>query len=122
MADQRICLIGDLANDSKLRTVAESFGVPVVTSTDAHEYFNDTTCCTYYVMDDFECDLFYTLKKAKKDVLGPPALQQLARKEPRELPDNNTRPLFNMAMKGVVVCVTGFRNPDELVSTLILLT
>lgn len=118
MADQRICLIGDLAKDNKLRTVAESFGVPVVTSTDAHEYFNDTSCCTYYVIDDFESDLFYTLKKAKKDILGPPALQQLAKKEPRELPDNKTRPLFNMAMKGVVVCVTGFRNPDELVSTL----
>ncbi|XP_066258717.1 protein ECT2 isoform X2 [Euwallacea similis] len=111
-ADRRICLIGNLAKDSKLREVANSFGVPVVTSEDGQEYFD--TAYTYFVMADFESDLFFTFKKANKNVLGPIALQQFALKSPRELPSSNTRPLFNMAMKGVVVCFTGFRSPDEL--------
>ncbi|XP_066143767.1 protein ECT2 isoform X3 [Euwallacea fornicatus] len=111
-ADRRICLIGNLARDSKLREVADSFGVPVVTSEDGQEYFD--TAYTYFVMADFESDLYFTFKKANKNVLGPIALQQFALKNPRELPSSNTRPLFNMAMKGVVVCFTGFRSPDEL--------
>lgn len=114
-ADRRICLIGALAKDNKLRTVAEGFDVPVVASDHGREYMDDTSCCTYYVIDQFEGDLYSCLCKSRQTILGPPALQQLARKEKKELPDN-TRPLFNIAMRGVVVCFTGFRNKDELVS------
>lgn len=65
-------------------------------------------------MDSFEGDPFNALFKAKQLVLGPPALRQLAdRKE--SLPDN-IRPLYNLAMLGAVVCFTGFRNKEELVS------
>ncbi|ENN73040.1 hypothetical protein YQE_10375, partial [Dendroctonus ponderosae] len=111
--DRRICLIGGLANDSGLQSVAESFEVPVVHSQDGREYMNDTACCTYYIIDNFDGSLFNSLCKCRQIILGPPALQQLGRKDPKELPDN-TRPLFNLAMRGVVVCFTGFRNKDVL--------
>ncbi|XP_030754875.1 protein ECT2 isoform X4 [Sitophilus oryzae] len=112
-ADRRICLIGNLASDTKLHSVAESFGVPVVTSVNGFEYVFDDSCCTYYIIDSFEGDIYNALSKSRQTILGPTALQQLAAKEKKELPDN-TRPLFNIAMRGVVVCFTGFRNKDEL--------
>lgn len=113
-SDRRICIIGDLAADNKLHSVAESFGVPVVCSENGLEYINDNACCTYYVIDTFEGDIYNALSKSRQVILGPPALQQLAKNEKKELPDN-TRPLFNIAMRGVVVCFTGFRCKDELV-------
>lgn len=111
--NKRICLIGSLTNDSTLRAVAESFRVPILTSEDGKEYAQDFSFNTMFVLDNFEGDIYNYLYKQKQSVLGPIALQQLANKN-EPLPDN-TRPLFNLAMTGVVVCITGFRNRDELV-------
>lgn len=78
------------------------------------EYLNsDSDITTVFVLDSFEGDIFNTLHKAKQLVLGPPALRQLA--DRKEVLPNNTRPLFNLAMLGVVVCFTGFRNKEDLV-------
>lgn len=111
--NKRICLIGSLINDLKLRAVAESFRVPVLTSEDGKDYVQDFNFNTMFVLDCFEGDIYNYLYKQRQSVLGSIALQQLANKS-EPLPDN-TRPLFNLAMTGVVVCFTGFRNKDELV-------
>lgn len=63
----------------------------------------------------FEDEPFKTLFRAKQCIVGPTALRQLAHQN-RELPDN-IRPLYNLSMSGVVVCFTGFRCKDDLVST-----
>ncbi|CAH0556412.1 unnamed protein product [Brassicogethes aeneus] len=109
--DRRICLVGDLQNDDKLHTVAESFGVPVVTSSDGREYV-DEKCSTVFVIKQFHGEIYNVLSKYKQCLLGPPALQQLAKKK-EALPEN-TRPLYNLAMSGVVSCFTGFRVKEEL--------
>ncbi|XP_050308871.1 protein ECT2 isoform X4 [Anthonomus grandis grandis] len=111
--DRRICLVGSLARDYRLHTIAELFNVPVVTSSNGLEYVDDTTCSTYYIIDNFQGEIFSGLCKSRQTILGPPALEQLALEKKKELPDN-TRPLYNVAMRGVVVCFTGFRNKDEL--------
>ncbi|XP_018579820.1 protein ECT2 isoform X3 [Anoplophora glabripennis] len=109
--DLRLCLVGNLTNDLKLRSVAETFGVPIVNSENGQEYAQDDNI-TIFVLENFEGDVYNSLYKSRQPILGPPALQQLAlRKE--KLP-SNTRPLFNLAMTGVVVCFTGFRNKDDL--------
>jgi len=46
-------------------------------------------------------------------ILGPTALKQYAEK--REGLPCNGRPLYNLAMSGLVICFTGFRKKDELV-------
>nr|XP_023015311.1 protein ECT2 isoform X2 [Leptinotarsa decemlineata] len=110
--DSRLCLVGNLSKDLKLRSVADTFGIPVVTSKDGQEFAQDDSCHTIFVLENFEGDVFNRLNKLRLPLLGPPALQQLAaRKE--KLPDN-TRPLYTLAMTGVVVCFMGFRNKDEL--------
>lgn len=112
--DKRICIVGSLVNDPTTCSAAQGFGVPVLTSETGEEYAKDTSCSTIFVLEKFEGEIFEKLNKSKHPLVGPPALQQLSsRKE--KLP-NNTRPLFNLAMTGVVVCFTGFRNKNELVS------
>lgn len=108
--------MGSLAKDINLRAIAEKFDVSVVTSKDGQDFANDTTCTTIFVLDNFEGDVYNKLYKTKQPLLGPPALKQLAQKN-EKLP-NNTRPLYNLAMTGVVVCFTGFRNKEELVSAM----
>lgn len=79
------------------------------------EYYTEdnSDITTVFVLDSFEGDFFSTLNKAKKLVLGTPALRQLA--DRKEVLPNNTRPLYNLAMLGVVVCFTGFRLKEDLV-------
>lgn len=132
--DKQICLVGKVAEDSAVVEAAGTFGVPVVTSSTGipsrflsikilpsnrtffvgEEYLRkQTDITTVFVLDSFDGDIFDALYKAKQLVLGAPALRQLA--DRKEVLPNNTRPLFNLAMLGVVVCFTGFRSKEELV-------
>ncbi|KAK5647138.1 hypothetical protein RI129_005602 [Pyrocoelia pectoralis] len=110
--DKRICMVGSLITDPVVCNSAQSFGVPVITSENGLEYLEDRSCKTIYVLNTFDDDLYNTLYKHRQSILGPVALQQLSRKQ-EQLPDN-TRPLFNLSMTGVIVCFTGFRNKNEL--------
>ncbi|KAF5305669.1 hypothetical protein FQA39_LY09158 [Lamprigera yunnana] len=110
--DKRICLLGSLVTDSSICSAAHTFGVPVVTSQNGLDYINDHSCKTIYVLDTFDDDRYNALYKHRQSILGPTALQQLSNRQ-EQLPDN-TRPLFNLSMSGVVVCFTGFRNKNEL--------
>jgi hypothetical protein len=56
---------------------------------------------------------FYIVYIAR--ILGPTALQQYAEKG-EGLP-SNSRPLYSLTMSGLVICFTGFRKKDELVSS-----
>ncbi|XP_022908633.2 protein ECT2 isoform X1 [Onthophagus taurus] len=110
--DKRICLVGNVVKNTSICTTAQSFGVPVLTSENGLEYSKDQTCSTVFVVESFEGNDYEQLFKSRHPLLGPPALQQLLNRN-EKLP-NNTRPLYNLAMSGVVVCFTGFRNKDEL--------
>ncbi|KAB0797092.1 hypothetical protein PPYR_08086 [Photinus pyralis] len=110
--DKRLCLVGPLAADPDVCNCAQTFGVPVITSDDGLQYLEDRSCKTIYVLNTFDDDLYNTLYKQRQSILGPVALRQLSQKQ-EQLPDN-TRPLFNLSMTGVIVCFTGFRNKNEL--------
>lgn len=111
---KRICLVGNAMRDVNSCGAAASFNVSVVTSETGMEYIHDHSCRTIFVVESFESEAFDALSRYKHPLLGPPALRQLAAKR-EHLPDN-TRPLYNLSMTGVVVCFTGFRNKTELVS------
>lgn len=61
------------------------------------------------------CDISINLQLSR--VLGPTAVLQLAERE--EPPPANARPLYSLAMRGAVICFSGFRKKDELVSVFI---
>ncbi|XP_069354334.1 protein ECT2 isoform X7 [Maniola hyperantus] len=67
---------------------------------------------SYLVTAPFEGELFDAAHKAKYRVLGPTAVLQLAERE--EAPPTNARPLYSLAMRGAVICFSGFRKKDEL--------
>ncbi|KAF5277685.1 hypothetical protein FQR65_LT03665 [Abscondita terminalis] len=110
--DKRICLVGSLITDALTCNAAQTFGLPIITSQNGLEYIEDRSCKTIYVLNTFNDENYNTLYKYKQSILGPVALQQLSIKR-EQLPDN-TRPLFNLSMSGVVVCFTGFRNKSDL--------
>ncbi|KAG6452600.1 hypothetical protein O3G_MSEX007734 [Manduca sexta] len=67
---------------------------------------------SYLITSPFEGELFDTAHRAKYRVLGPTAVLQLAERE--EPPPANMRPLYSLAMRGAVICFSGFRKKDEL--------
>ncbi|XP_063393278.1 protein ECT2 isoform X6 [Cydia fagiglandana] len=67
---------------------------------------------SYFVTKPFEGELFDAAHRAKYRVLGPTAVLQLSERE--EPPPSNARPLYSLAMRGAVICFSGFRKKDEL--------
>ncbi|XP_069689585.1 protein ECT2 isoform X4 [Periplaneta americana] len=108
----RICLIGEISNDSRIIEAAQVFGVPVVSSASGSEFINDGSWDTVFVLEDFVGPVYEAIHASEQRILGPTALQQFAEKG-QGLP-NNSRPLYNLAMSGLVICFTGFRKKDEL--------
>lgn len=110
--DERICLIGVLADDETIMSAAHSFNVPVLTSKTGIELVNETQWTTYFVMQEFEGEHFNVIRKSKHRIYGPTALRQIAESGKGLVYVN--RPLYNFSMKGVITCFTGIRKKDEL--------
>lgn len=108
----RICLIGELGSDSRISEAAQAFGVPVVSSATGAEFINDGSWDTVFVLEEFSGPVYDAIHRSEQRILGPTALQQYAEKG-EGLP-SNSRPLYNLAMSGLVICFTGFRKKDEL--------
>ncbi|RZF33057.1 hypothetical protein LSTR_LSTR007973 [Laodelphax striatellus] len=109
--DVRICLVGALATDELVLKAAQNFQVPVVTSVDASEWELTTPLTTVFVLEEFSGPIFEKLHSMGHRILGPTALRELAEKG-QPLP-KNTRPLYTLSMKGIVLCFTGFRKKEE---------
>lgn len=62
---QRICLVGDIAENQELVVAARTFNVPVMTSETGAEFIDDDTWTTYFVLADFEGPIFDGISKAK---------------------------------------------------------
>ncbi|KAH8278203.1 hypothetical protein KR044_002039, partial [Drosophila immigrans] len=108
----RICLVGEAGRDAGTLQAAESFGIPVIQSQTGLDIINDMEWRTFYVLQDFEDEIFDAIHKQKECILGPPALKYAA--EMKHTLGQNTRPIYNYAMRGVVTCFTGIRKKDEL--------
>ncbi|EDV40056.1 uncharacterized protein Dana_GF24148, isoform A [Drosophila ananassae] len=108
----RICLVGEVGKDAETLLAAESFGLPIVTSDTGLDILGESEWRTFYVLDDFEGASFEAIHKQKECILGPPALKYAA--EMKQTLGQNSRPIYNYAMRGVVTCFTGIRKKDEL--------
>lgn len=63
---KRICLVGSLAEDENLVEAAESLKVPVVVSQNGLELLDEKDICTYFVLEEFEGQIFETVSKRSK--------------------------------------------------------
>ncbi|XP_076033603.1 protein ECT2-like isoform X2 [Oratosquilla oratoria] len=107
----RLCLVGSLANDEEVKSAAEKFGVPVITSDTGQEYMSDTNYDTIFIMQDFETQEFDALNEAGCRILGKPALLELAQIGKLTYA---SRPVYCHIMKNVTLVFTGFRKRSEL--------
>ncbi|XP_031623915.1 protein ECT2-like [Contarinia nasturtii] len=112
ISDERICLVGSVADDENILSAARSFNVPVITSKTGIEFIDEKQWTTYYVMSEFDGEHFNAIRKSKHRIYGPTALQQIAQSGKGLVYVN--RPLYNFSMKGVITCFTGIRKKDEL--------
>ncbi|XP_045529668.1 protein ECT2 isoform X5 [Pieris brassicae] len=94
----------------RVRAACERLGSVVAVS--AGQGLPTLTTPAYFITSPFEGDLFDAAHKAKYRVLGPTAVLQLAQRD--EPPPANARPLYSLAMRGAVICFSGFRKKDEL--------
>uniref|UniRef100_A0A1B6G064 Protein ECT2 n=1 Tax=Cuerna arida TaxID=1464854 RepID=A0A1B6G064_9HEMI len=112
VAETKICLVGAANSDPEVVKSAEVFGVEVITSEDGSVCHNSIPPSTVFVLNEFEGSVYENLHKLGHRILGTTAVRELAaRKEP--LPQNS-RPLYSLAMWGLIVCFTGFRKKEEL--------
>ncbi|XP_049314353.1 protein ECT2 isoform X2 [Bactrocera dorsalis] len=108
----RICLVGDVVNDTETVEAASCFNVPVITSENGLDVLNDYEWRTFFVLKDFEGPIYDAIHRNKQCILGPPALKHAA--ESKDGLIRNARPVYNYSMRGVVTCFTGIRKKDEL--------
>ncbi|XP_054271161.1 protein ECT2-like isoform X2 [Macrosteles quadrilineatus] len=108
----KLCLVGAASLDVEVEKAAKGFGLEVLTSEDGSEWQDLPVNTIYFVLEEFEGNVFDNLHKLGHRLLGTTALRELAaRQEP--LPHNN-RPLYSLAMWGLIVAFTGFRKKEEL--------
>lgn len=62
----RICLVGGAGQDAATLQAAESFGMPVIHSETGLDILNDMEWRTYYVLQDFEDEIFEAIHKQKE--------------------------------------------------------
>ncbi|KAL1140293.1 hypothetical protein AAG570_000225, partial [Ranatra chinensis] len=95
------------------------FNVPVEFSETGAQWIDSPVYSTVFVVEEFAGPLFENLHQKGHRILGPTALKELAELK-RPLPEN-ARPLYSLAMHGVVVCFTGFRKKEELARLILLI-
>lgn len=62
---KRICLVGELAYDERLLTASQKYGVPVLSSATGLEFLADSKWMTYFVLKEFEGEVYERLAKSK---------------------------------------------------------
>uniref|UniRef100_A0A1A9ZFF6 DH domain-containing protein n=1 Tax=Glossina pallidipes TaxID=7398 RepID=A0A1A9ZFF6_GLOPL len=106
----RICLIGEVANDTSCCEAAQTFNVPLVTSETGLELIADNDWRTYFVLKDFETPIYTAILKTTHSILGPPAIIRVAALGGGL--KQNPRPVYNYAMNGIVACFSGIRSKE----------
>lgn len=61
----RICLVGSVAEDHEIQEAAQLFKVPVESSSTGEEFISDDSWTTYFILSDFEGQIFEKINKAK---------------------------------------------------------
>ena len=109
----QICIVGDqLAKDQNFVKTCLNFGYPVITSSTGEEVIQDTEHGTVFVVSDFSGPIFNRLHEAKKQILGPPAVKDLAL---NNLPLLQKRfPVYCLALHGCVIVFSGIRRKSDL--------
>lgn len=81
-------------------------------SENAFGYLEDDTIAAF-MLDNFDDELFDKIRLFNKPIYGPPIVKECVKSQ-TPLPDKD-RPIYNTCMKGMVVCLAGFKNKQEII-------
>ena len=109
-------MIGNLRHDDNICKASQFFNYPVITSETGLEILDDHSCCTIFVIESFDGDFYKKFQEHKRThrLYGAVAFLQYYERR-LSLSTSISRPIFNLAMQGAVICFTGFRNKEDLV-------
>lgn len=103
----QVVLVGETTQENEeLRAALKSLGIKPRKSDTGTDFIQTASEReTVFVLSEFEGDVFHNLSKAEANIVGPPVIYHCA-KENKEVPCHS-RPLYNTAMEGVILCFTG---------------
>jgi len=109
----QICVVGeDLARDQGFLKTCARFGHPLHTSATGREFLQDTSVRTVFVLAQFSGPEFEQLSEARKPILGPPAIKDLAANNLPLLVKKT--PVYCLALFGCVIIFSGYRRKSDL--------
>uniref|UniRef100_A0A3B3Z3T9 Epithelial cell transforming 2 n=1 Tax=Poecilia mexicana TaxID=48701 RepID=A0A3B3Z3T9_9TELE len=114
--ETRVILVGEAGRNEALVKALQDINTPFI-KTDNVQGFADgdnTDFETVFVLTDFSSPDYTYLYKHENRIIGPPVVLHCAAKE--EPLHFSCRPLYCTAMLNLSLCLTGFRNKEEMKS------
>ncbi|XP_008406055.1 protein ECT2 isoform X7 [Poecilia reticulata] len=114
--ETRVVLVGEAGRNEALVKALQDINTPFI-KTDNIQGFADrdnTDFETVFVLTDFSSPDYTYLYKHESRIVGPPVVLRCAAKE--EPLHFSCRPLYCTAMLNLSLCLTGFRNKEEMKS------
>ncbi|XP_014872654.1 protein ECT2-like isoform X2 [Poecilia latipinna] len=114
--ETRVVLVGEAGRNEALVKALQDINTPFI-KTDNIQGFADgdnTDFETVFVLTDFSSPDYTYLYKHENRIVGPPVVLHCAAKE--EPLHFSCRPLYCTAMLNLSLCLTGFRNKEEMKS------
>ncbi|XP_041358738.1 protein ECT2-like [Gigantopelta aegis] len=110
----KIVLVGKETQDNEdLTRALTTLEADIVNSETGLEHVQDASEFeTMFILTSFEGDVYHKLHRAEARILGPAAVISSIRNN--ETLPFTSRPLFCTAMKGLILCFTGFKVRDQL--------
>ncbi|XP_043985758.1 protein ECT2 isoform X5 [Gambusia affinis] len=112
----QVVLVGEAGRNEALVKAVQDINTPFIKTDNVQEFADEdnTDCEMVFVLTDFSSPEYIYLYKHENRIIGPPVVLRCAAKE--EPLHFSCRPLYCTAMLNLSLCLTGFRNKEEMKS------
>lgn len=111
--ETRVVLVGEAGRNGALVKALQDINTPCLKTDDVQEFGDGENAEfeTVFVLTDFDSPDYRYLYKHDNRIVGPPVILHCASRE-EPLPFSS-RPLYSTTMLNLSLCLTGFRNTEE---------
>uniref|UniRef100_A0A3B5PZ81 Epithelial cell transforming 2 n=1 Tax=Xiphophorus maculatus TaxID=8083 RepID=A0A3B5PZ81_XIPMA len=114
--ETQVVLVGEAGRNEALVKALQDINTPLIKTDNVQEFADgdNTDFEMVFVLTDFSSPDYFYLYKHENRIVGPPVVLRCAAKE--EPLHFSCRPLYCTAMLNLTLCLTGFRNKEEMKS------
>ncbi|XP_027883127.1 protein ECT2 isoform X5 [Xiphophorus couchianus] len=114
--ETQVVLVGEAGRNEALVKALQDINTPLIKTDNVQEFADgdNTDFEMVFVLTDFSSPDYFYLYKHENRIVGPPVVLHCAAKE--EPLHFSCRPLYCTAMLNLTLCLTGFRNKEEMKS------